>query len=48
MTPFLIRVYVMPVSCYQPSSYNPLQPNAASNFIAYKALLVTGLLKFGV
>lgn len=38
----------MPVSCYQPSSYNPLQPNAASNFIAYKALLVTGLLKFGV
>ena len=43
MTPFLIRVYVMPESYYQPTSYNP-----ASNFIAYKPLLVTGLPKFGV
>lgn len=38
----------MPESYYQPSSYNPLQPNAASKLIAYKLLLVTGLPKFGV
>lgn len=46
--PFLIRVYIMPESLNQASGYNRLQPNGASNFIAYKPLFVTGLLKFGV
>lgn len=38
----------MPESLNQASGYNRLQPNGASNFIAYKPLFVTGLLKFGV
>lgn len=48
ITSFLVKVSVMPESTYQPSSYNPLQPNAGSNFIAYEPLLVTALLNFGV